>query len=137
MLSSRTLGRILRWLPVILYCLLIYIQSSRPSPVELPDWDGADKLLHVAGYALLGALMVRALGSGISMRTGLLIAAATSLALAYGISDEIHQAFVPAREADVLDVAADGLGSFIGVIGYLWITRHMARIRSKTVHPEK
>ena len=33
----------------------------------------------------------------------------------YGISDEIHQHFVPTRSADIWDAAADMLGSIVGV----------------------
>jgi len=36
----------------------------------------------------------------------------------YGIGDEIHQYFVPYRSADLMDVLADILGSFIGVYIY-------------------
>lgn len=134
--SPHTHRRILRWLPVLLYCLLIYIQSSRPAPVELPGWNGADKLLHMAGYALLGALVVRALATGGNMSTAFLILAATSLAFAYGISDESHQAFVPARDADVLDALADGLGSFLGVVCYLWVAGRLVGATKETRRPE-
>ena len=36
----------------------------------------------------------------------------------YGISDEIHQSFVPFRDAEVADVIADILGAFSGVYLY-------------------
>jgi VanZ family protein len=36
----------------------------------------------------------------------------------YGVSDEIHQYFVPFREADLLDVLADTLGGILGVYIY-------------------
>lgn len=32
-------------------------------------------------------------------------------AMAYGVTDEIHQSFVPPREADALDVVADTFGA--------------------------
>ncbi len=41
-----------------------------------------------------------------------------ALASLYGISDEIHQIFVPDRVADIYDVIADILGSMIGVMLY-------------------
>ena len=34
----------------------------------------------------------------------------------YGISDEIHQYFVPSRMADIADMAANTVGSFMGAI---------------------
>ena len=36
----------------------------------------------------------------------------------YGISDEIHQSFVPFREAEVADVVADMIGALCGVCLY-------------------
>ena len=39
----------------------------------------------------------------------------------YGISDEIHQYFVPYRSADIMDVLADMVGSCIGVMAYFLI----------------
>jgi VanZ family protein len=36
----------------------------------------------------------------------------------YGISDEIHQSFVPFRDAEVADVIADILGAVGGVFLY-------------------
>ena len=32
----------------------------------------------------------------------------------YGMTDELHQYFVPERNGSVLDVVADGVGSLIG-----------------------
>ncbi len=37
-------------------------------------------------------------------------------ATCYGISDEIHQYFVPLRDADFLDFLADMTGSICGVL---------------------
>jgi VanZ family protein len=107
------------WMPVFLYCTVIYIQSSYPSMAHLPDVPFGDKYLHIIGYALLGFLFFRAFRSS---RPGsrrvvlsLLSVAATT---AYGISDEIHQYFVPSRSADVFDVLADMIGGCLGVLAY-------------------
>jgi len=40
------------------------------------------------------------------------------LSALFGISDEIHQSFVPFRTADPMDVLADILGSIAGVYLY-------------------
>jgi len=37
---------------------------------------------------------------------------AFAIAFLYGVSDEIHQYFVPGRHPDVLDVVADASGPF-------------------------
>ncbi len=49
----------------------------------------------------------------------------------YGISDEIHQSFVPFREADVADVIADTIGAFCGV--YLYQLLIASRIKKPSV----
>jgi len=107
------------WLPVFIYCLLIYIQSSRPFPIPIPDIDHIDKVFHFIAYSVLGALFFRALGNIFCdkpvIRRILLAIIFSSL---YGISDEIHQHFVPGRTADLFDAAADTLGSICGAFVY-------------------
>ena len=42
------LGHFLRyWLPLIVYCLVIFFQSSFKSPLTLPSFDHIDKVLHI------------------------------------------------------------------------------------------
>jgi len=116
------------WLPLVAYCAVIFIQSSRPAPLELPGWYAGDKLLHLAGYAVLGALCVRALGT-LPLRRNLALLATVSIlfSLLYGISDEVHQYFVPSRQAEVLDVIFDGLGGALGVWSYLFLEKRLLR----------
>jgi VanZ family protein len=117
------------WLPVIAYCLLIFIQSSLPSSDKIPAFPHVDKLLHVGGYAVLGFLFFRALHSlnNIDSLTTLIILSSV-LATLYGLSDEIHQHFVPSRYADVSDVVADSVGGAIGAFsGRFLISRHSQR----------
>jgi len=47
------------WFPILIYCLLIFIQSSHPSIEHISDWPNIDKVLHFAAYALLGAFFLR------------------------------------------------------------------------------
>ena len=104
------------WLPVFICCLLIFIQSSYPSPESVPDWPYIDKLLHIAVYALLGALLLRAFKTlRIKNNVKLVMILSILLSSLYGISDEIHQHFVPYRNADLMDVFANLFGSIIGV----------------------
>jgi len=104
------------WFPILLYCLLIFIQSSHPSPEIGPDWPFKDKVLHFTAYALLGALFLRAFyTTRIKHHLKLIFALSVLFSALYGISDEIHQSFVPYRTADVMDALADILGSILGV----------------------
>lgn len=114
------------WLPLVAYCAVIFIQSSRPAPVELSGWYAGDKLLHLAGYAVLGALCVRALGTlRLRQNIRLLMVVSILFSFLYGISDEIHQYFVPSRQADMLDALFDGLGGALGVFFYLFLEKRL------------
>ena len=93
---------------------LIFAASSRPDFPRLPG-NGLDKLVHLGIYAVLGALIVRALAGGrlasINWRHA---AAAVVLSALYGVSDEWHQGFVAGRIPDAMDLVADALGAGIG-----------------------
>ena len=107
------------WLPIIIYCLFIFIQSSYPSIKSAPELPYFDKVLHFVGYALLGALFLRAFKtSRIKNNVKLVVILSILLSSLYGISDEIHQYFVPYRDADLMDVLADTLGGIMGVYLY-------------------
>jgi len=113
------------WLPLIIYCLAIYIQSGRPSPDSIPDVRFLDKILHFGAYSLLGILFIRAYDTlALKYDKNLLILISIASAILYGISDEIHQYFVPFRQADIMDVIANSIGSICGVCFFhFWKTR--------------
>jgi VanZ family protein len=78
-----------------------------------------DKVLHFVGYALLGALFLRAFKtSRIINNVKLMLIFSVLLSSLYGISDEIHQYLIPYRDADLMDVLADTLGGILGVYIY-------------------
>ena len=105
------------WLPVILYCLLIFIQSSYPATQSLPSIPHMDKLAHAGAYALLGFLFFRLFQSTRIWKNAVLLVIFSALASSlYGIGDEIHQHFVPSRTADIMDVMADVAGSVLGAV---------------------
>jgi VanZ family protein len=109
----------LYWLPLILYCLFIYIQSANPSPEQIPSFPFVDKVLHFVAYGIMGILFYRAYQTlRIKNNIQMLMLLSVVSASLYGISDEIHQSFVPFREAEVADVIADMLGAAIGVLLY-------------------
>ena len=122
---------IMNWLPVIGLCILIFAQSSFPSPEQLPRFRYSDKVLHVMAYAVLAFLFSRALNSMRRWRNrpGMLFLFGVAAATFYGLSDEWHQSFVPGRNADFGDVAADFAGALVGSWFYLhYLSR---RLRSQ------
>lgn len=114
---------LLCWVPVIIYCMIIYIQSSQPMPEYLPVVFGMDKMFHFFAYAVLSALFFRALNTfKIKVNNELLVVLASIVAaVLYGITDEIHQYYVISRVADIVDVVADILGSIFGVYSYRFL----------------
>ena len=107
------------WLPLIAYCVFIYIQSSYPPPQKLPSFEFSDKLMHFGAYAVLGVLFYRAYHS-LSSETILqwIVLLSMISASLYGVSDEIHQSFVSFRDGSFTDVIADVLGAVCGVYLY-------------------
>jgi len=114
----------LYWFPLVLFCIGIFVMSAHPAPQHIPNVPNLDKLLHFTAYAILGILFYRALNTlPLKHHIRLLIGVSVLLACVYGISDEIHQAFVPHRDSDIMDVLADGLGSVFGVMTYYILNR--------------
>lgn len=106
-------------LPFFLYCLLIIWLSSGPRSIPGPDFDAKDKLLHFLAFGGMGILAFRATRTltplpGRSLRFWL----AVSFTILFGLTDEIHQYFVPGRSADALDVVADAAGALFWTASY-------------------
>ena len=89
----------------------IYVGSSFSGGPDLPVrvWDKAG---HALVYAGLSLFLVRALAGGWGAAVSAGAAANGALgATLYGLTDEWHQAFVPRRSADPLDLLADAVGA--------------------------
>jgi VanZ like family len=105
-----TVPRALRlWLPVVLWAGLIFALSSIPHlGTGLGTWDLIlRKCAHMTEYAVLAALLVRAIGRELP---------AFFVGVLYAASDEVHQSFVRGRHAAPLDVAIDSVGLLIGLL---------------------
>jgi len=93
--------------------------SSMSAPqTYFPGWAGEinDKVVHTLEYAILAILCYRAFlhatGPRLADFAGVL---AIVGAILFGVSDELHQYFVPLREADPWDLVANAAGAFVGV----------------------
>jgi VanZ family protein len=116
-------ARLLRlWAPLVGFQALIFVLSSRPQvPLGVSVWD---KALHFGAYAFLALLWGHALSGGTWVIGPGKAAACALLALLFGVSDEVHQSFVPGRVASVGDVVADGLGAAVAAgLLLLWSSR--------------
>ncbi|MCK5679741.1 VanZ family protein [bacterium] len=113
--------------PFAFYCLLIFSLSSLSnldsvSPVAVPD-----KIAHILEYTGFGFLLLRLLrylepeAEYVKHLIWVL-----SAALIYGLSDEIHQYYVPNREFSWMDLLADGAGGYLGA--RLWMVLAEKRV---------
>jgi len=121
-LASRLKNSILLnyWLPPFIYAIFIFYLSSLPGAPYIPPFFSADKVFHLVEYGILGYLLVRALGHH-HLKKKMLFITAVSICFVYGMSDEIHQFFVPHRCTSFIDMVADGIGSSIGI--WIYITQ--------------
>jgi len=121
------------WGPVILVMAAIFALSSTARIPDLPG--GTDKQVHGFTYGVLALLAARALTRGhLPALSAGVAAQAWLIATLYGATDELHQAFVPGRTADVLDLAADAAGAF-AVLSALWACGIIARsMQSRSRH---
>ena len=107
-----TRTRLSLWLPVVLWAGLIFALSAIPNLSSgLGVWDLVlRKCAHLTEYAILGALLLRALGRE---------APAFLAGVAYAVTDELHQHFVRGRHASPVDVAIDAVGVAVGML--IWL----------------
>jgi VanZ family protein len=134
------------WLPVLVWMGIIFSASGDSSSFKhssriigplvhwlLPDLSEqaihgivifVRKCAHVAEYAVLALLVWRALRQpgerGDAPWRWSDAGLALLLVALYAASDEIHQGFVPAREASVRDVMLDTSGAALGLL-CLWV----------------
>lgn len=99
------------WLPVLSWMALIFFLSSLQGS-SLSDFGTIDvfvkKGAHITEYAILYFFLFRAIHTVVVPRKAFVVSAVISIA--YAISDEYHQTFVPFREGTARDVLIDCLG---------------------------
>ncbi|MDI6806619.1 MAG: VanZ family protein [Candidatus Aenigmarchaeota archaeon] len=101
------MGKLYLSITIMYMALIFYISSI---PLEFPEV--VDKLdptkfsLHVVEYTILGILLPRVAGIKLSFLVGSL----------YGLSDEMHQLFVPFRVFSLWDWLADVIGIIFGIL---------------------
>ena len=93
--------------------VLIFVLSSMsrlPPGAERVD----DGVAHALEYGVLAALLLRGLADASWQGvTGGAAWLSVLLAVLYGVTDELHQAFVPERTAEVADLTADAVGAMV------------------------
>lgn len=102
------------WLPSVLVAAAIFFGSSRSVTLSV---SGASAVLlavgfHMTEFALLALAVRRGLRlSGVRALT----MGSFLIAMAYAVTDEIHQSFTPGRSPSMLDLIPDALGAILAL----------------------
>lgn len=127
------------WMPVILWIALIFVGSTDILSTEhtsrflIPFLRWLDpqisvaalitaqilirKLGHLTEYAILAALLWRALriGTAWKWKMSIVFGVMWAVCAIFAVSDEFHQSLVPSRTSSVHDVIIDVCGALIGL----------------------
>ena len=105
------------WLPFTIFLITTFVLSGMSSPAIPFNLDSNS--LHLPEFALFSFLLIRAIHGGRPGRPSISAALGTLvLSGLWGVSDEIHQAFIPGRVPDINDLARDLIGSVIGLAAF-------------------
>ena len=147
------------WLPVVLWTLLILVASTDLMSAQhtsrfigpflrwfVPDIAAETivsvqfavrKAAHVTEYAILAALLFRAMRAENRRLSISSAVASTAIAAVVAATDEFHQSFVRSRTGSPGDVVIDVAGALLGVAIYWWVVmrRGAAPNNSNTARP--
>jgi VanZ family protein len=125
------MGPLSRFAPPLAVMALIFVLSAQPNlGTDLGVLDTIlRKLAHLAIFGALWLALFRATRYARPV-------AATALAVAYAISDEVHQSFVDGRAGLVSDVAIDTLGMGLAALAYVVYRRRRERASATAAEAE-
>ena len=103
------------WFPAIFWAGLVFYLSGIPNLRSGLECDFIlRKIAHFVEYFVFTFLLHRALKGSFDMDARELFVHPATISFLYAISDEFHQAFVPGRNASVIDVFIDA----VGILGF-------------------
>jgi VanZ family protein len=118
--ASHVARKLTAYAPALLWAALIALMAGASELPATPGVPYFDKLAHFAVYAVLGLLLGR--GWVVAGRRPawpwLLL-----FALLLGVTDELRQAQIPERSAELADWVADALGAATGFLIAVRIAR--------------
>lgn len=102
---------------LISYMTLIFYLSSLPADVspEIGILQIPRTIMHVGEYGILG-LLTNLVMKQMFGKTSQSILYSSVLCSLYGVTDEVHQYFVPTRCFDIFDILADTIGGVAGAV---------------------
>lgn len=119
--------RSLCWALALAYMGIVFWLSHQPSIPVPPLFANQDKVFHFLEYLGLGFLFASCTVPATSLRARFWLAFV--LASVYGVSDELHQSFVPGRDSSIADWLADTAGGWAGAWLFLKAESRLRRAR--------
>ncbi len=122
MSDSRSPSRVIgasSWLGVAVWMSFIFYLSSRTG---ISVWSPISYVAHFGEYVILALLLCVALSASTSLPRKHVFVLAVVIASLYGVSDELHQAFVPTREMSIVDWLTDTAGASAAILLQLAVT---------------
>jgi VanZ family protein len=117
-----------RWLAAaVVYAAVIFMVSSRPylRPPG-PEFQMKDNLAHAFEYAVLAALLFRALGALAWPDLAITFLMVVAVTASVGAADEMFQGTVPGRQRDVMDWVCDATGAALATAACMaWARRRV------------
>jgi VanZ family protein len=107
--------RVWRVLALGWMALIFFLSSKSDLPVP-PLFPLQDKIEHGVAFGILGFFFHRSFKPHWAPPLLKRVLVITAMVAAYGAFDEIHQSFVPARDASLSDLAADTIGGLVSAI---------------------
>lgn len=111
-----------RIVPAVAWMAIIFLLSSQQQAPDTPLISDqiAAVVAHLVLYGVLAILIAfAATANGRPLTAGTALSA-IALAVLYGMTDEVHQSFVPGRDASPFDIIVDLVGATLGV-GVWWM----------------
>ncbi|MBU0651231.1 VanZ family protein [bacterium] len=103
----------------------IFFLSSKSSLAYTINITYFDKIFHTGEYVILCLVVARAFSKTTKLSFNKMCLITVIICVLYGISDELHQYFVPNRECSYLDFVADAMGTMIGLFIYTFGSRKL------------
>lgn len=104
------------YIPLAIHWITIFILTSLPGD-SLPEFAFDDKVKHFIAYFVLSVFLTITfkVQERYKKFKEHFIKFAFIIAIIYSTFDEIHQAFIPGRSAEILDWIANLLGILLGI----------------------
>lgn len=114
------------WVPTVLWMGVIFFMSTLPESATPGRGIVSDKVCHGAEYFILAFLILFALQRTTRARFFTAFWITLGWVALYGLSDEIHQLYVPTRQFAVGDLLAD-VGGVVLLFLILWVLQRSGR----------